>query len=244
MKTITNRNDPPSQEGRNQEHNLKTPYPTEKTPDPSRKEKQTMKQDYTHILIVLDASGSMSSIQDDIKGSFNEFLKKQREAEGKTVFDLYQFSDASERIVRSADLSKFHDDLMAKYSCSGCTALNDAVCTAIDTIGREFADMPESERPGHVLCVIITDGMENASREFTTRDVKARIRHQQDVYSWDFQFLAADQDAFAAGEALGVSRDNCMYFSHDLAGVNMLYDRMTDCMESIREKNKNKNKKK
>ena len=133
-----------------------------------------MKQDYTHILIVLDASGSMMSIQDDIKGSFNEFLKKQREAPGKTVFDLYQFSDEAARIVRSADLSQFHDDLMAKYNCTGCTALNDAVCTAVDTIGREFADMPESERPEHVLFVIITDGMENASREFTSKDVKSR----------------------------------------------------------------------
>jgi len=199
-----------------------------------------MKQDYTHILIVLDASGSMSSIQDDIKGSFNEFLKKQREEPGKTVFDLYQFSDTPKRIVRSADLSQFHDDLMAKYDCSGCTALNDAVCTAIDTVGREFADMPEPERPGHVLCVIITDGMENASREFSAKDVKDRIRHQQDVYSWDFQFLVADQDAFAAGEALGIDRECCMNFSHDFAGVNMLYDRMDDCLNTIRRKPKKK----
>ena len=104
-----------------------------------------MKHDYTHIIIVLDASGSMSSIQDDIKGSFNEFLKKQREEPGKTVFDLFQFNDEVKRTVKSADLAKFHDDLMSKYDCSGCTALNDAVCTAIDTVGHTFADMEESE---------------------------------------------------------------------------------------------------
>ena len=199
-----------------------------------------MKQDYTHIIIVLDASGSMRSIQDDIKGSFNEFLKKQREAPGKTVFDLYQFSDSAERIVRSADLARFHDDLMAKYVCSGCTALNDAVCTAIDTVGHEFADMPESERPEHVLCVIITDGQENASRKFTSKDVKDRIRRQKDVYKWNFEFLAADQDAFAAGEALGIARDYCMNFSHDLAGVNMLCARMFSTMDRIRKHPKTK----
>ena len=197
-----------------------------------------MKKDYTHILIVLDASGSMSSIQDDIKGSFNEFLKKQREAPGKTVFDLYQFNDEAVRLVKSADLAQFHDDLMAKYECSGCTALNDAVCTAIDTLGHEFAGMTEAERPEHVLCVIITDGMENASQEFTTKDVKTRIKHQQDVYNWDFQFLAADQDAFAAGESMGITHDNCMNFSHDLAGVNMLRERMNYCMDTIRNKKK------
>ena len=202
----------------------------------NKTQETNMKKDYAHILIVLDASGSMSSIQDDIKGSFNEFLKKQREAKGKTVFDLYQFSDEAKRIVKSADLAKFPDDLMAKYVCTGCTALNDAVCTAIDTIGREFADMAESERPEHVLCVIITDGKENASKEFSTKDVKARIKHQQDVYKWNFQFLAADQDAFAAGESLGIAHDNCMNFSHDLAGVSMLCQRMDHCMNTIRNK--------
>ena len=195
-----------------------------------------MKQDYTHILIILDASGSMSSIQDDIKGSFNEFLKKQREEPGKTVFDLYQFSDTAKRIVRSADLAKFHDDLMARYNCSGCTALNDAVCTAVDTVGHEFAAMPEPERPGHVLCVIITDGQENASREFTAKDVKDRIRRQKETYNWDFEFLAADQDAFAAGEALGIDHDSCMNFSHDLKGVGMLCARMCSSVDRIRKR--------
>ena len=193
-----------------------------------------MKHDYTHIIIVLDASGSMSSIQDDIKGSFNEFLKKQREEPGKTVFDLFQFNDEVIRPVKSTDLATFHDDLMSKYDCSGCTALNDAVCTAIDTVGREFADMEESERPEHVLCVIITDGLENASREHTSKDVKERIEHQRTMYNWQFEFLAADQDAFASGESLGIDHDSCMNFTHDFAGVEMLCSRMSNCMSAIR----------
>lgn len=199
-----------------------------------------MKKKYTHILIVLDASGSMRSIQDDVKGSFNEFLKKQREEPGKTVFDLYQFSDEAKRIVRSADLAEFHDDLMAKYVCTGCTALNDAVCTAIDTVGHEFADMPESERPEHVLCVIITDGMENASKEFTTKDVKARIKHQQKVYSWDFQFLAANQDAFATGESIGLDMDFCANFVADKFGVREMCNMLCCRMDEVRHGKKKK----
>ena len=201
-----------------------------------------MKKDYTHILIILDASGSMSSIQDDIKGSFNEFLKKQRETVGRTVFDLYQFNDKAKRIVKSADLTQFHDDLMAKYDCSGCTALNDTVCNAIDTIGHEFAEMPETERPEHVLCVIITDGMENASREFSTEDVKKRIKHQQEVYNWNFQFLAANQDAFEAGESIGLDRDFCMNFIADKAGVREMcceLHHMADDIRHGRKKRKN-----
>ena len=193
-----------------------------------------MKKDYTHICIVLDASGSMECIENDIKGSFNTFLNKQREEKGKTVFDLFQFSDEVERLVKSADLALFKDDLMAKYTCSGCTALNDAVCIAIDTIGKEFAAMPESERPANVLCVIITDGQENASKEFSTADVKKRIEHQQDVYKWEFLFLAANQDAFEAGSALGVQKKFCKGFCQDSRGVADMSILMSCCASDIR----------
>ena len=197
-----------------------------------------MKKDYTHICIILDASGSMSSIESDIKGSFNTFLDKQREEPGKTVFDLFQFSDEVERLVKSADLALFKDDLMAKYTCSGCTALNDAVCTAIDTMGREFSEMPESERPENVLCVIITDGEENASKEFSTDDVKKRIQHQQDVYKWEFLFLAANQDAFETGSALGIRENFCKGFVADSKGIACMCAHVTSYATSIRKQNK------
>ncbi len=195
-----------------------------------------MKKDYTHICVVLDASGSMSIIEEDVKGSFNTFLQKQREATGKTVFDLFQFCDEVARIVQSADLSLFHDDLMAKYTCSGCTALNDAVCTAIDTLGKEFAAMPEEERPENVMCVIITDGMENASREFTAKDVKQRIEHQQNVYQWEFVFLAANQDAFAEGEKLGVAPSRRANFKQSKSGVAEMADLMCSVASEVRQR--------
>ena len=117
-------------------------------------------KDYTHICIVLDASGSMGIIEDDIKGSFRSLIKTQKENEGKTVLDLYQFSDDCRRLVKHADLADIKEDLMANYRCSGCTALNDAVCTAIDTLGMELAAMREEDRPQNVVFVIITDGYE------------------------------------------------------------------------------------
>ena len=199
-----------------------------------------MKHDYTHLIIILDASGSMSKIQDDVKGSFNEFLKKQREEPGKTVFDLFQFNDEVKRLVVSADLALFHEDLMSRYNCTGCTALNDAVCTAIDTVGREFAEMPEENRPEHVLGVIITDGEENASKEYTTEDVKDRIEHQKTKYNWQFEFLAANQDAFETGESFGLNEDNCMDFKCDSEGVELLCEYVEDRISSIRKKTRKK----
>ena len=199
-----------------------------------------MKKNYTHICIVLDASGSMECIENDIKGSFNTFLDKQREEPGKTVFDLFQFSSEVERLVKSADLALFKDDLMAKYTCSGCTALNDAVCIAIDTMGKEFAEMPETERPENVLCVIITDGRENASKEFSTADVKKRIEHQQNVYQWEFLFLAANQDAFESGSALGIRENFCKGFCQDSRGVADMSILMSCCASEIRTKRRAK----
>ena len=193
-------------------------------------------KDYTHICIVLDASGSMASIESDTKGSFNSFIKEQKEAEGKTVFDLYQFSDNVKRIVEHVDLASFNDDLMAKYRCSGCTALNDAVCTAIDTLGREFSIMREEERPEHVIFVIITDGMENASKRFSGEDVKRRIKEQTEVYKWDFQYLAANQDAFESGEALGVSRDNCVSWHASREGIKSACSKMACFAREVRRK--------
>jgi hypothetical protein len=190
--------------------------------------------DYTHICIVLDASGSMSCIENETKTSFNRFLDEQRKLQGKTVVDLYQFADNVNKIIDSVDLSKINEDLMSKYCCRGNTALHDAVCTAIDTLGKELTVLHEDSRPEHVLFAIITDGEENASRHFTLDDVKQRIKHQTEVYSWDFDFLAANQDAFATGTAMGLVEEQCVQFS--LRDVGTVASRLSDRSFSIRKK--------
>ena len=185
-----------------------------------------MKKDYLHLCIVLDASGSMARIEDDIKGSINSFMAEQKKEQGTTVFDVFQFSDTVKRIVEHADMADYKDDLMDSYSCSGMTALYDAVCTAIDTLGKEFAAMPEDERPEHVLFAIVTDGCENASDEFSLSNVKERIDRQTKEYSWEFIYLAANQDEFEAGR---ISRSMGVAFSQstmDAADLSC----MTNCI--------------
>ena len=168
------------------------------------------KKNYVHLCIVLDASGSMEAIEDDIKGTFNTFMAEQKKEEGKTVFDVFQFADRSSRIVKHADMAEYTGDLMSSYRCDGMTALHDAVCKAIDTIGAEFAAMPEEERPEKVIFTIVTDGHENASRKFSLKDVKERIDRQTKEYSWEFVYLAANQDEF---EAERISRSMGVHFS-------------------------------
>lgn len=157
-----------------------------------------MNQEYVHLCIVLDASGSMEVIEEDIKGSIKAFMSEQKQEEGKTVLDVFQFSNQTRRIVEHVDASECKEEFMDNYRCCGSTALNDAVCTAIDTLGREFAAMEESQRPCHVIFAIVTDGHENASREFTLDDVKERIDRQTREYNWEFVYLASDQSEFDA----------------------------------------------
>ena len=180
-----------------------------------------MNNEYVHICIVLDASGSMECIEDDIKGTLNSFMADQKREEGKTVFDVFQFSDTVTRIVEHANVADYNGDLMKSYTCSGCTALHDATCTAIDTIGKEFAAMPEEERPGKVLFAIVTDGQENSSTEFTLNDVKTRIDRQTNEYKWEFVYLAANQDDF---EARNISRSMGVQQSMTAACMDDLSD--------------------
>ena len=179
-------------------------------------------ENYVHLCIVLDASGSMEVIEDDIKGSFKTFMAEQKREKGKTVFDVFQFSDHTKRIVEHADMREYKEDLMDSYRCDGRTALYDALCKSIDTLGREFAAMPEEERPGKVIFTIVTDGHENASRFFTLEDVKERIARQTNEYAWEFVYLAANQDEFEArriSRSMGVCQSMVSASMADLAGT-------------------------
>ena len=181
-----------------------------------------MNNEYVHLCIVLDASGSMSVIEDDIKGSFKTFMAEQKREEGKTVFDVFQFADRTRRIVKHADMAEYKEELMDSYRCIGSTALYDAICTAIDTLGKEFAAMPEEERPAKVIFTIVTDGHENASCEFSLEDVKKRIDRQTNEYNWEFVYLAANQDEFEAqriSHSMGVCHSEVSYSMADLAGT-------------------------
>lgn len=198
-----------------------------------------MKKDYTHICFVLDSSGSMEVIKKDTQGTFNNFINEQKKSPGKTTFDLFYFWTEIKHSVHFLDLHTNQEDFMSEYRCSGGTALFDAVCTAIDSVGEDLARIPEPERPEHVLVAILTDGEENSSRRFSLEDVKKRIQHQTDVYSWDFVFLGANIDAARTGQSLGFRHDNCVQFEQSPAGMaNVMMCQMNERVNEIRKRKK------
>jgi hypothetical protein len=162
------------------------------------------------IAIVLDRSGSMINVKTDTEGGLRAFLAEQAKAPGETTVSLYQFDDQYEAVHENTPLADVPDFVLHPR---GMTALLDAVGRTVNAVGSQLAAMYEPERPGEVVVVILTDGCENASHEFTLPMVKDLITRQQDDYGWKFVFLGADQDAFEAAGGMGIARGTTLSYA-------------------------------
>jgi hypothetical protein len=160
--------------------------------------------------MVLDRSGSMQSIKDDTIGGFNAFISEQRRLPGRCTVSLAQFDNVYEEVYTGRDLADVPSLTLAPR---GSTAMLDAIGRAANATGARLAAMPEDARPGTVIVGIMTDGLENASREFTYPMVKALIEQQEQVYGWTFMYMGANQDAIEVGASLGVARDRSLTYA-------------------------------
>lgn len=165
---------------------------------------------YTDITMVLDRSGSMQSIKDDTIGGFDAFISEQRRLPGRCTVSLVQFDNVYEEVYTGRDLADVPSLTLVPR---GSTAMLDAIGRAVNATGARLAAMPEDERPGTVIVGIMTDGLENASREFTYPMVKALIEQQEQVYGWTFMYMGANQDAIEVGASLGVARDRSLTYA-------------------------------
>ena len=146
----------------------------------------------------------MGAIRTDAEGGINSFVQQQSLEAGEALLTLVQFNTIYEFVHTGTPIKQVPT---YKLQPSGSTALLDAVGRAINETGARLAAMDESQRPGLVVFVIVTDGHENASREFTRDQIRQMVEQQQSVYEWQFTFLAANQDAFAEGASLGIAAD-------------------------------------
>ena len=196
-----------------------------------------MKKNYTHLVISLDRSGSMISIKKDIIPGFNEFIKKQKEAKGKCTVTLVQFDDVYEKIFDFADLNEFIELNEQNYTPRGSTALIDSMCKLIEETGKKLSSMEEKDRPEKVLFLSITDGEENASREFTNEDLKSKIQHQEDIYKWQFVYIGANQDAFVNAQKYGMNLNCTMNFNATSRGIYAMFNATADAFIRYRSAN-------
>src|SRR4051794_24630913 len=161
------------------------------------------RSDLTHLYFLLDRSGSMQSIKSDIEGGFAAFVEEQRKSAGQARATLAQFDDVYELVYADRPIADVPPlDLQPR----NMTALHDAMGRLITDAGASLAALPESGRPGTVIVAIMTDGMENASKEWTGASIKALVEQQTTTYGWTFMYMGADQDAIEVGESLGIAR--------------------------------------
>jgi hypothetical protein len=184
--------------------------------------------DYTAHLLVVDRSGSMITIKTDMEGGIKELLKSQDELPGKYTVDIAYFDSEFEYPTKQALAASASVNIEPR----GLTALHDAIGRASTEFGASLAAMPEDERPGKVLVTVITDGGENASREFTGESVKELIQKQKNEFNWEFTFLGANQDAALVGTSLGINH-NLTYVASS-AGVAAATADMLDFTSSYR----------
>lgn len=156
----------------------------------------------SEIVLVVDRSGSMGSCREEAQNGINHFIEEQKKQDGDANFTLVQFDNEYEFVHECVDIQTVGP---FKLVPRGMTALLDAVGRTITATGERLAGMDEADRPGLVIFAVITDGIENASQEFTLKQVQAMIKEQTDVYNWQFSFLAAGPEAFGGGRAMGFS---------------------------------------
>jgi len=194
-----------------------------------------MKNDYTHISIVLDRSGSMSAIRDDTIGGFNEFLKRNQAAPGQCTLTLVQFdSTAVETLHDGKPIAAVPPLTQDTYQPRDSTPLYDAVGQTIVRTGDFLHHMAEFQRPSKVIFVIITDGMENASVKFNSAQVRDMIKHQREAYKWEFVFLGANIDSYAVSQSLNISAKNTMNYAANEAGTQAMYHSLASNTVSLR----------
>ena len=175
-----------------------------------------MRANITDITLVVDRSGSMQQRREDAEGGVNAFIQQQAEEQGAAVLTLVQFDTEYEILHRGVPI----DDVPEyRLEPRGMTALLDAVGRAINETGIRLNGLKEADRPGLVVFVITTDGLENSSTEFTRTQIKEMIEHQQSKYGWHFTFLGVNQDAFAEAGAMGMKASAVANYSMGKVGA-------------------------
>ncbi len=180
------------------------------------------RNDYVHIAVILDRTGSMESIRDDIIGGFNTFLKKQQAEPGKATLTLVQFDsqDPYEVIHKFMPLADVPELTRETFIPRASTPLLDAMGRGINDLDESLAKLPAKARPARIVMVIITDGQENASHEFTKGQVEVMIKTKQEKSDWQFVFLSADLAAVGDAVKSGVRFSSSMVFDKDAHGTS------------------------
>ena len=197
-----------------------------------------MKKDLTELVFIIDRSGSMQGLESDTIGGFNAMLKEQQSIEGDAIVTTVLFDDQYELLHDRIDIKAVAPLTGKDYWVRGSTALLDAVGKTINKISGAQTHTAGDYRAGRTMVVIITDGMENASREYSLANIKSLIERQKEKHGWEFIFLGANIDAVKEAGRIGIAADRAQNYHASPEGVNKAYASMSRASSEFRKNRK------
>lgn len=195
-----------------------------------------MKNNLTELVFIIDRSGSMEGFERDTIGGFNSMIERQRSEEGEVLVSTVFFDNFSKVIHDRVPIAEVAPMTERDYFVGGGTALLDAIGGAIHHIGNVHKYARREDVPEHTVFVITTDGMENASRAYSSTRVKEMIKRQTEKYGWEFIFVAANIDAVETAEHIGIRRERAANYSQDKAGYEACYEAMSSFVSMKRKR--------
>jgi uncharacterized protein YegL len=193
-----------------------------------------MKKNLTELVFILDKSGSMAGLEADTIGGYNAMLVKQQKAEGEAIVTTVLFDHDYELLHDRINVKGISPITDKDYEVGGTTALLDAIGFTIQKIVNVQKRTSEEERAEKVLFVITTDGMENASREFTADKIKKMVQMQKEEYGWEFLFLGANIDAVSTAARFGIEEDFAVDYHADEVGTQLNYEAVSEAVSNLR----------
>ena len=194
-----------------------------------------MKKGLTELVFILDKSGSMSGLEADTIGGYNSMLKKQQSIEDECHITTVLFDNYYELLHDRIDIKAVSLITEKEYQVGGSTALLDAIGNTIHKIGNAQKHTAENYRAEKVMFVIITDGEENSSREYSAEKVKAQIERQKTKFGWEFIFLGANIDAVQTAGRFGIAPDRAIDYLADSEGTELNFKVMASAVATFRE---------
>ncbi|WP_449539185.1 vWA domain-containing protein [Ferdinandcohnia sp. Marseille-Q9671] len=188
----------------------------------------------TELVFILDKSGSMSGLEADTIGGYNSMLQKQKKEEGEAIVTTVLFDHQYELLHDRINVKGISPITNKEYEVGGTTALLDAIGFSIQKISNVQKHTSEKEQAEKVLFVITTDGMENASREYTAANIKKMVQQQKEKYGWEFMFLGANIDAISTAAQFGIDEDYAVNYHADEVGTRLNYEMVSEAVSKLR----------
>ncbi|MCR5213176.1 MAG: hypothetical protein K6E10_02085 [Eubacterium sp.] len=193
-----------------------------------------MRKGLTEVVFILDRSGSMSGLEADTIGGFNSMISKQKKEEGEAYISTILFDDKTEVLYDRVPIEEVQPMNDSQYFVRGCTALLDAVGSAIHHIANIHKYAREDDVPEKTLFIITTDGMENSSHQYDYKKVKKMVKKEKEKYGWEFLFLGANIDAIEVAGRFGISSDRALNYECDSQGTALNFQVLTSTLSAFR----------